>query len=740
MAERNPRIPHSIESLLFVNRNGKYCGYKLELISDNIGADRREFLICAECKGISRRARQRKGNTVCEVCVPGHSMGDINKRVGNTVASLKAICPLSGEGCDWEGKLGGIEQHMEECLKVRIERQLECGISIGRGTYEQDNREACPFKKNRCDYCNQKVHARDENRHIRKCEYNPDTEVPCPYKELGCEVIVLRKNRGVHITENMDNHNKLMSEQIEQLNQLKNRNQQLERTKQQQKYRNEEQQRENEQQKNKIEELERVKQQRITTNEILATNHQQRQSDTEREGEYTKERNSVKRRWRVWDILALVVVGVRILITTIIGIAIAVTHVNNLKANANQPETNSNQPETNSNRPKTNSNQPKTNSNQPETNSNRPKTNSNQPETNSNRPKTNSNQPETNSNQPKTNSNQPETNSNQPKTNSNQPETNSNRPKTNSNRPKTNSNQPKTNSNQPETNSNQPKTNSNQPETNSNRPKTNANRPKTNSNRPKTNANQAETNSNQPKTNSNQPETNSNQPETNSNRPETNANQAETNSNQPKTNSNRPKTNANQAETNSNQPKTNSNRPKTNANQAETNSNETKTNSNQPETNSNQPLTNLTLNESLLSNTSYIYEYIGARRKFLPGIEKIYDLTKTGTFYGPIFYLGQCKLRLKTYALVTIHLNYERYTKYFVERLEGEYDGLIDNCIITCAYTTFSYMNAAQTEDTDSTYRSIDLKVGESKVISSKYWKQSGGEVIVKFSFDTTGV
>ena len=153
-------------------------------------------------------------------------------------------------------------------------------------------------------------------------------------------------------------------------------------------------------------------------------------------------------------------------------------------------------------------------------------------------------------------------------------------------------------------------------------------------------------------------------------------------------------------------------------------------NEQQIQTNLNQPETNFSLNESLLSNSSNIYEYIGARRKFLPGIEKIFDLTNTGTFYGPTFYLVQCKLRLKTYSLTT-HLNYERYTKYYVERLEGEYDGSIDNCKITCAYTTFSYMDAAQTEDTDSTYRSIDLKVGESKFISSKYRKQTGGEVIV---------
>ena len=156
MAERNPRIPHSIESLLFVKRNGKYCGYKLELISDNNSADLSEFLICTECKGISRKPRNWEGYRVCEMCVPGHSMRKINKRAENTVAFLNARCPLSEEGCGWEGKLKEIEEHLGECLKVRLECQWEYDISIETGSYEQDNREVCPLKMKRCDYCNHK--------------------------------------------------------------------------------------------------------------------------------------------------------------------------------------------------------------------------------------------------------------------------------------------------------------------------------------------------------------------------------------------------------------------------------------------------------------------------------------------------------------------------------------------------------------------------------------------------------
>ena len=110
MAERNPRIAHSIESLLFVNRNGKYCGYKLELISENIGAEWKVFLICAECDEISRKPRNWRGNTVCAMCVPEQRSDNIDKRVEDKVAFLNARCPLSGEGCGWEGKLREIEK------------------------------------------------------------------------------------------------------------------------------------------------------------------------------------------------------------------------------------------------------------------------------------------------------------------------------------------------------------------------------------------------------------------------------------------------------------------------------------------------------------------------------------------------------------------------------------------------------------------------------------------------------
>ena len=368
MAERNPRIPHSIQTLLYVERRGKYCGYKPELISDNISRDLREFLICSECKGISRRVRQGGGNTVCEMCVNGTGR-DIDERVENKVASLNSKCPLRGDGCGWEGKLGKIEQHMQDCSKMLVECQLKCGIRFERETTEQHNREICPLRMIECQYCKEEIQVKGENLHIGECVNHPDTEVPCPYKELGCDVITLRKNKDIHLTENMIGHQKLV---LDQLNQLRNRNQQLELL--------------DEEQKNRIRTIET--------------------SVAEREREYRVERNKGKRLGMVWVIIGLVAAG----------IAVAVSLGNNIQHNSQQIQVNSEQ---------TNSNLQRIQANSQETNSNLQRIQANSQQTNSNLQKIQVNSQQTNSNLQKIQVNSEQTNSNLQKIQANSQQTNS---------------------------------------------------------------------------------------------------------------------------------------------------------------------------------------------------------------------------------------------------------------------------------------------------------------------------
>ena len=107
------------------------------------------------------------------------------------------------------------------------------------------------------------MQANEENPHIGRCRNHPDTEVPCPYKELGYEAIVLRKNMNTHITENITNHHTLM---VDQLNQLRNRNDKLEKVNDQQRDKNQQQEKVNKQQRNKNVQQEKVKEQQRDKN------------------------------------------------------------------------------------------------------------------------------------------------------------------------------------------------------------------------------------------------------------------------------------------------------------------------------------------------------------------------------------------------------------------------------------------------------------------------------------------
>ena len=173
---------------------------------------------------------------------------------------------------------------------------------------------------------------------------------------------------------------------------------------------------------------------------------------------------------------------------------------------------------------------------------------------------------------------------------------------------------------------------------------------------------------------------------------------------------------------------------KANSEQIAYNSEQINSNSAKIAVNSEQTESNLQLIGSLLSNTSYIYEYIEVRGKVLPGIEERYDLTKTGTFYGPTFYLRQCKLRLRA-KINGLH----EYAEYYVDRLKGEYDDSIANCRITFTYASFWYMNATQPEYTIPIDLNTELKVGGSQTIGVVYWKNTNRKVVVRVYFDTVG-
>ena len=296
MAERNPQVPHCMQSLLYVERNGIYCGYKPELIIDSISGVFRDFITCSECKGICRKARHVGKKSICGICFGGKNR-NFDRKAENKVATLYSKCPLEEHGCNWTGMLGEIEKHMNECQRLLVECQLKCGFVSERETCKQHSKEVCQLRKIECHHCNEQLEAFRHKQHVKSCNSHPDTEVPCPYMELGCDVMTLRRDMGIHLTENMLGHQRLM---LDQLNQLRERNNQLEERNKQLEQFNEEQKDKNAKQKNRNQKQETVNnQQGIVNYELKCCNEKQavvniKQQKVNREQESCNEQHIIR--------------------------------------------------------------------------------------------------------------------------------------------------------------------------------------------------------------------------------------------------------------------------------------------------------------------------------------------------------------------------------------------------------------------------------------------------------------
>ena len=210
------RTPHSIASLIYVEINERARGFKQELLSEEVTDKLQQFLFCPECKGIIREAIQSKGRTVCHNC-SRDSSGDSDQNVQANVPILKCRCPLYIEGCDWSGELGSVKEHMNICLKLLVECDLRCGVVLERGEVVEHQKNICPTRMKPCEYCGQNIQAIKENKHTKVCLHHPESEVACPYKEVGCDTEgVLRKHIERHLAECTIVHHKLILAQFQQ--------------------------------------------------------------------------------------------------------------------------------------------------------------------------------------------------------------------------------------------------------------------------------------------------------------------------------------------------------------------------------------------------------------------------------------------------------------------------------------------------------------------------------------------
>ena len=94
---------------------GKYRGYKKDILTENLNERDKVGFICTVCEGIMKEACiSPSGEQFCSCCRNISSGKETsNVPVRKMINTLKCSCPLIERGCEWLGTLEDCEDHLD---------------------------------------------------------------------------------------------------------------------------------------------------------------------------------------------------------------------------------------------------------------------------------------------------------------------------------------------------------------------------------------------------------------------------------------------------------------------------------------------------------------------------------------------------------------------------------------------------------------------------------------------------
>ena len=196
-----------------------------------------------QCCGnhLSQEAYQRLQGQPCPVCREENLTAVRDKFHKRKALSLKVRCPHKAEGCEWEGELGSLEQHLNtnrECRYVDVDCPYACGERVQRRSLEEHKSQRCPLRPFTCQYCKHKAtHQKMTKEHWPVCEKYPLTcpnkcgmikferqhlkghleqtcpleAIQCDFSYAGCGAQLQRRLMSAHMKEGMEAHLSLLS-------------------------------------------------------------------------------------------------------------------------------------------------------------------------------------------------------------------------------------------------------------------------------------------------------------------------------------------------------------------------------------------------------------------------------------------------------------------------------------------------------------------------------------------------
>ena len=182
---------------------------------------------CEECL---KKWEKASSNPACPHCRNAGFVHIQDKQAKREIDELKTLCSHSSRGCNWQGGLGDIKNHLGKCDFSPVKCK-DCSAQVSRKALEEHAMKECPYRKSACTYCGEKGKYYEviSFSHWANCPSYPldcpnkcgaeqikRSEVfahrnVCPTEPIDCPLKcasgpLLRKDLDTHIKSNQDSH------------------------------------------------------------------------------------------------------------------------------------------------------------------------------------------------------------------------------------------------------------------------------------------------------------------------------------------------------------------------------------------------------------------------------------------------------------------------------------------------------------------------------------------------------
>ena len=186
--------------------------------------------VCKSCLGLAVKMSNN-----CPICRSQNFVTHPNWHLTREIRNLHIYCTNKEKGCEWQGELNDINNHLGNsngCQFEEVKCSNECGKMIKRRYLTSHVETECPRRKVNCQYCHDTgEHQFIEGQHKEECAKillpcpnncevatvpREDLEshrkecslemIQCEYHNVGCDVMIARKDWERHKKENMEEH------------------------------------------------------------------------------------------------------------------------------------------------------------------------------------------------------------------------------------------------------------------------------------------------------------------------------------------------------------------------------------------------------------------------------------------------------------------------------------------------------------------------------------------------------